>query len=620
MEGGNGMDCIKEDALILKGIAEQMIRTRDYYGARDKLNDAKQLFPVLENVSQMLTVCNVLCAADFDSPSHGMDWYFILQLNPDDDEATITSRYQKLCLDLEPIKDEFPGAKYALEFIDKAMSVLLDKAKRSEFDAMIYEPITIIKDPSHVLAQDEVELLEDLSYVEGPICIDRKEHVLRSKVNPLVKVLWHHHGVEKAIWKREDEFKKKYPELFALDNPPIVKKIVKEGANPVTLKNDSSLEEKEREGEKEQEKEPFSPTRKRGRPAKIRSTVSPSKKQQTEGVHCKTQKFDVAMIREATEEAMNEFSILASHHTEAPSPLPSENLPQDSLQPSLPTLHTESGYHSPNDSPNHSPSYSFSYSPSPSPSLEHPATPLEMLPSLTIIDYIADLRQLILDESASSPEPRSSSSIVLESTEIQNAKKIVVIASSMELELFLSKEFQLELKNAIDILLANENRTPGRTFKLLNFKKYIECLVPDYYSYQEDLDAADRVSSEANFLRQTLSQTVNQMERLADVNKKWEQEKESILEEKSNLKAMIKELSQQLTKTEASLYDNHLLMKEQMAKTEEDKMSFKTKMTEKKGLKIKEEDAKKYLEHLRGVWMDKRKLIRNIGSKSMEGR
>ncbi|XP_077229607.1 uncharacterized protein LOC143862442 isoform X2 [Tasmannia lanceolata] len=321
------MDGIKEEALRLKGIAEQMIRGGDYNSARYKLNEAKQLFPVLENVSQVLTACNILCAAGIDFPNHGMDWYFILQLNPNDDEATIRTGYQMLCLDLEPIKDEFPGAKSALEYIDKAMSVLCNRAKRSVFDAK-----------------------------------------------------------RKASWKSSGH------------------------AHSIT--------------------------------------ASPSKKQkQTVGVHCKTKDSKVVTIREANEEAMNELPILVSHHTATPFPLPSKNQPQDSLQASLPTmdqateaespLQAESGDHSPN------------YSPYPSP--KNPSTPPEIPPSDTLIDYIADLRQLILDKSLSSPEPQSPSSVQLESFEIQKAKKIVAticsqnhLKSRVELRIYASAQVSLQ--------------------------------------------------------------------------------------------------------------------------------------------------------------------------------
>ena len=47
-----------------------------------------------------------------------------------------------------------------------------------------------IPDPSHVLREQPVQLKENLTYEETPVrIVDHKEHVLRSKVIPLVKVL-----------------------------------------------------------------------------------------------------------------------------------------------------------------------------------------------------------------------------------------------------------------------------------------------------------------------------------------------------------------------------------------------------------------------------------------------
>ncbi|XP_077229356.1 uncharacterized protein LOC143862235 [Tasmannia lanceolata] len=131
----DGVDCTKEEALKLKGMAEQMIKNEEYWGARAKLEEAKHLFPSLEHVCQMLTICNVLCAADIDFPIYGMDWYFILQLSHEDDEEKIRGAHQELSLHLEPIKDEFPGTESAMKFMDEALSVLCDGAKRSIFDA-----------------------------------------------------------------------------------------------------------------------------------------------------------------------------------------------------------------------------------------------------------------------------------------------------------------------------------------------------------------------------------------------------------------------------------------------------------------------------------------------------
>ncbi|XP_028061894.1 uncharacterized protein LOC114265323 [Camellia sinensis] len=73
-----------------------------------------------------------------------------------------------------------------------------------------YEP-----DPSHVLDWVNLEVDENVSYEKKPIKIlDSREQVLRAKTIPLVKVLWHNHGVEEATWERETEVHEKYPDLF----------------------------------------------------------------------------------------------------------------------------------------------------------------------------------------------------------------------------------------------------------------------------------------------------------------------------------------------------------------------------------------------------------------------
>ena len=61
-----------------------------------------------------------------------------------------------------------------------------------------------IPDPSHVLREQPVQLKENLTYEETPVqIVDRKEQVLRSKVIPLVKVLWKNHEREAATWEPE---------------------------------------------------------------------------------------------------------------------------------------------------------------------------------------------------------------------------------------------------------------------------------------------------------------------------------------------------------------------------------------------------------------------------------
>ena len=73
-----------------------------------------------------------------------------------------------------------------------------------------------ILDPSHVLREQPVQLKENLTYEETPVqIVDRKEQVLRSKVIPLVKVLWKNHEREAATWEPEAQMLSQYPQLFS---------------------------------------------------------------------------------------------------------------------------------------------------------------------------------------------------------------------------------------------------------------------------------------------------------------------------------------------------------------------------------------------------------------------
>ena len=73
-----------------------------------------------------------------------------------------------------------------------------------------------IPDPSHVLREQPVHLKENLTYEETPVqIIDRKEQVLRSKVIPLVKVLWKNHEGEAATLEPEAQMLRQYPQLFS---------------------------------------------------------------------------------------------------------------------------------------------------------------------------------------------------------------------------------------------------------------------------------------------------------------------------------------------------------------------------------------------------------------------
>ena len=73
-----------------------------------------------------------------------------------------------------------------------------------------------IPDPSHVLREQPVQLKENMTYEETPVqIVDHKEQVLRSKVIPLVKVLWRNHEREAATWEPEAQMRRQYPQLFS---------------------------------------------------------------------------------------------------------------------------------------------------------------------------------------------------------------------------------------------------------------------------------------------------------------------------------------------------------------------------------------------------------------------
>ena len=56
-----------------------------------------------------------------------------------------------------------------------------------------------IANPDVIMEYKLLEIHEGLTYIEEPVkIVDKKEQVLRTKMIPIVKVLWHNHGVEEA--------------------------------------------------------------------------------------------------------------------------------------------------------------------------------------------------------------------------------------------------------------------------------------------------------------------------------------------------------------------------------------------------------------------------------------
>ncbi|CAN6372532.1 unnamed protein product [Urochloa humidicola] len=127
------INCNREEAFKAREMAVKKMENRDFVGAEKIVLKAQQLFPELENVSQLLTICNVHCAAELRVNGE-TDFYGILQVEEGADEAMIRKQYRKLAFSLHPDKNCFVGAEAAFKLVAEAHSVLCDPAKRSQYD------------------------------------------------------------------------------------------------------------------------------------------------------------------------------------------------------------------------------------------------------------------------------------------------------------------------------------------------------------------------------------------------------------------------------------------------------------------------------------------------------
>jgi hypothetical protein len=70
-------------------------------------------------------------------------------------------------------------------------------------------------DPEHVLNEEPLQLMPNLSYMEKPKeILEKSIKELRNKSIPMVKVLWEHLRVSDATWDTEEWMRKKHPALF----------------------------------------------------------------------------------------------------------------------------------------------------------------------------------------------------------------------------------------------------------------------------------------------------------------------------------------------------------------------------------------------------------------------
>ncbi|GKD51384.1 hypothetical protein Tco_1280360 [Tanacetum coccineum] len=78
-----------------------------------------------------------------------------------------------------------------------------------------------LSDDTLVISLEEIQLDDKLNFVDEPIEImDREVKQLKRSHIPIVKVRWNARRGPEYTWEREDQFKSKYPHLFANPQSP----------------------------------------------------------------------------------------------------------------------------------------------------------------------------------------------------------------------------------------------------------------------------------------------------------------------------------------------------------------------------------------------------------------
>ncbi|GER47792.1 chaperone DnaJ-domain superfamily protein [Striga asiatica] len=138
------METSRAEAERLLGIAEKLLRNKDYGGCRDFAILAQETEPLLDGSDQMLAVAEVLLAAENKRLNSSQpDWYAVLQIPQRTDEAElIKKQYRRLALLLHPDKNKFPFSDSAFRLVAESWAVLSDPAKKSAYDGELASRFT----------------------------------------------------------------------------------------------------------------------------------------------------------------------------------------------------------------------------------------------------------------------------------------------------------------------------------------------------------------------------------------------------------------------------------------------------------------------------------------------
>ncbi|KAF5749742.1 hypothetical protein HS088_TW03G00067 [Tripterygium wilfordii] len=121
--------------------AFQHLRLRDFSSARKYallLQDSDATRP---EPAHILSVADVMLAAERRLPNGSLDWYSILQLDqvrPDSHtQIAMQAQFGKLLSLLNPKENQFPFSQLALNHVCDAWSVLSNRAKKAQYDSEI---------------------------------------------------------------------------------------------------------------------------------------------------------------------------------------------------------------------------------------------------------------------------------------------------------------------------------------------------------------------------------------------------------------------------------------------------------------------------------------------------
>ncbi|GJU63375.1 hypothetical protein Tco_1245210 [Tanacetum coccineum] len=85
----------------------------------------------------------------------------------------------------------------------------------------VYNLKKCLSDDTLVIPLEEIQLDDKLNFVEEPVeVMDREVKQLKRSRIPIVKVRWNARRGPEYTWEREDQFKSKYPHLFANSQSP----------------------------------------------------------------------------------------------------------------------------------------------------------------------------------------------------------------------------------------------------------------------------------------------------------------------------------------------------------------------------------------------------------------